>query len=223
MLHKNFQFADILVKSDADDEYFNFEGYASTFNNEDFGGDVVMPGAFKRTLKERPKVKLLWQHDTKEIIGGFTDLVEDKKGLYVKGIMPKAHPDAVKCYALLKGGFIDSLSIGYNIKESTMDGDVRQLRDLDLHEISLVTFPMNDKAVITTVKSLEKITMEQLQGCSTKRELENFLRDSELFSNQVAITLASWFPETKQSDSVEEKQLLELVARASNLAKKQLK
>ena len=132
-----------------------FAGYASTFGNVDQGYDVVMPGAFANSLKERPcsKIKMLWQHDTREPIGVWTQAKEDDKGLYVEGRILKAVQRGAECYELMKAGVIDSMSIGFKKMESdyTSSG-VRQLKELGLMEISLVTFPMNDQATVTAVK-----------------------------------------------------------------------
>jgi HK97 family phage prohead protease len=147
----------------------SFEGYASTFNNIDSGFDVVMPGAFTKSLNERPagKVKMLWQHDQTQPIGIWKTALEDGRGLFVKGKILKEVQKGAEAFALMKEGVIDSMSIGYKTLESdyTKNG-VRQLKELGLMEISLVTFPMNEQATVTGLKELNL------------RELENDLRDA---------------------------------------------
>lgn len=133
------------------------EGYASIFGNVDQGGDKVMPGAFVESLAAARRsgrtVKMLWNHNQDFPIGVWDDLVEDAKGLRVKGHMIMAVNKAREVHALLKEGAIDGLSIGYKTLKSSPDGNVRQLEKLDLYEISPVTFPMNDRARVQTVKS----------------------------------------------------------------------
>lgn len=145
-----------------------FSGYASTFGNVDSYGDIVMPGAFNKSLATRPpqKVKLLWQHDSTQPIGVWQTIQEDSKGLYVKGKILKEVAKGAEAYALMKEGVIDSMSIGYTTLESeyTKNG-TRQLKELGLMEVSLVTFPANDQATVTSLKELNP------------RELEKSLRD----------------------------------------------
>ncbi len=133
-----------------------FTGYASVFDNTDLGRDVMRPGAFTKSLSRRPagKVRMLFQHDTTEPIGIWTDLTEDKKGLKATG---KLILDTVKgreTYALMKAGALDSLSVGYRTLKDTYDRTkgVRYLEEVDLFEISVVTFAMNDRATVTAVK-----------------------------------------------------------------------
>ena len=148
MKHKSFA---LEIKADAEDR--TVEGWASTFGNKDSGGDIIVPGAFADSLTTRMP-KMLWQHDTGELIGVWDAAQETAKGLYVKGRFADT-PRGNEAYTLAKMGALDSMSIGY----STMDYDydpktgVRTLKQLELWEVSLVTFPMNEQATITTVKA----------------------------------------------------------------------
>jgi HK97 family phage prohead protease len=184
-----------------------------------------MPGAFKRSLDSKPvsKIKLLWQHSSYEPMGVYTEIREDEKGLFVKGKLPKAHSKAADCIALLKCGALDSMSIGYGTRKDEVKDGVRRLLDVELYEVSIVTFPMNEKATMTGMKSLKKriIKSKDINACSTKRDLENLLRDSGLTSKKAATIIASWFPD-KQSDSVDEKSMLTLLDEVLEKAKKQL-
>lgn len=141
------------VKQDLqeDDDYYTFTGYASTFGNLDLGNDIVMRGAFAKSLQERMP-KMLWQHDISEVIGKFDFAQEDDNGLVMHGILPKDVARAREAGVLLKMGAIDSMSIGYGINEMEYEGDIRKLIELSLYEVSLVTMPMNPKAMVTSVK-----------------------------------------------------------------------
>jgi uncharacterized protein len=151
-------------------EFGTFRGYGSVFNNLDQDYDVVRPGAFKSTLARQPRIKMLWQHRTSEIIGSFTSLQEDDKGLLCEGRINLGTEKGREAYALLKAGDMDGLSIGYRVKGFKVDQKtgVRFLKDLDLMEISLVTMPANQRAVVTDVKSVEDI--------NTLAEAEELLR-----------------------------------------------
>jgi hypothetical protein len=151
-----------LVKSD-NGSTASFSGYLSTFNNVDQGGDMVMPGAFTKTINDHEasgkKVPILWQHDTRHPIGVFTSMEQDKFGLKVEGELNLEVEKGRECYALMKQGAIDSMSIGYetiNEEVCTIDGErVNCLRELKLWEGSMVTFPMNEMALVGDVKALE--------------------------------------------------------------------
>jgi len=138
-----------------------FSGYGSMFNNTDLDRDVIAPGAFTKTLgKNAPKkIKLLWQHDPKQPIGVWEEMSEDSRGLKVKGrlLINQGVPKADEAYALLKAGALDAMSIGFMIPDGAWEFDqkkkVRIIKEADLWEISLVTFPANPKARITSVKA----------------------------------------------------------------------
>ncbi len=142
-----------------------FEGYASVFNNIDSQRDRVHAGAFKASIRERDKpVQLLWQHQWEKPIGVITALFEDARGLYMKGKLLLEVAQAREAYALLKAGVVRGLSIGYSVKRSRRNPDsgIRELLDLNLWEISLVTMPANEAAQVTVVKSLATDEMRQL-------------------------------------------------------------
>ena len=142
-----------------------FEGYASVFNNIDSHHDRVHPGAFKTSIKSRDKpVQLLWQHQWSQPIGVITSLFEDARGLYVKAKLLLDVAQAREAYSLMKAGVVRGLSIGYSVKRSRRNPDsgVRELLDLNLWEISLVTMPANEAAQVTVVKSRITDDMEAL-------------------------------------------------------------
>ena len=136
-----------------------FEGYASIFGNKDLGNDVIEKGAFMRSLRRKgaKKIKMLYQHDTKEPIGVFDKVTEDQNGLYVKGRLAMGTQKGKEVYELMKMGAIDGLSVGYRVDSKGQSYDdkrkYRVLKEVDLMEISAVTFPMNPRARIQAVKS----------------------------------------------------------------------
>ena len=174
---KKFQLLDLKEVS----EEGVFEGYASKFGDRDQGGDTVMKGAFKNSLSQRKAkgVKMLWQHDPSHPIGVWDEIKEDATGLLVRGRLLTTVQKAKETYELMKAGVIDGLSIGYRTIKSLRDDATgfRQLKEVDLWEISLVTFPMLTSATVTSVK-----------GDWTKREVERVLRDAGM-PNAMAVKL----------------------------------
>lgn len=127
------------------------EGYASLFGRRDQGGDVVQKGAYGASLKALAgagrRVKMLWQHDPSRPIGVWDEVREDATGLYVKGRILTEVAQGREAAALLGAGAIDGLSIGYRTLRAERDGKGRRLlAELDLWEVSLVTFPMLPEA-----------------------------------------------------------------------------
>jgi uncharacterized protein len=138
------------------------EGYASLFAVADDGGDIVMPGAFARSLARRGAggVKLLWQHNAAEPIGVWTSLVEDAKGLKVTGRLDLSVARAREALSLIRGGAVDGLSIGFRAVRATTDrkSGLRRLSEINLLEISVVTFPMQKLARIDAIKKRPQLT-----------------------------------------------------------------
>jgi len=129
-----------------------FAGYAAVFGHPDRGGDVVRPGAFARAVKRGAgSVPLLWQHQPGRPIGRIEYLKEDRRGLRVIGRLSEgaAGRDAA---ALLKEGALSGLSFGYRVREASGEAP-RELRDLELVEVSLVTLPMQPRARVHAVES----------------------------------------------------------------------
>jgi len=123
------------------------EGYASLFGACDQGGDVVQKGAYATSLKALKaagrSVKMLWQHDPAQPIGIWDEVREDARGLFVKGRLLETVEKGREAAALIEAGAIDGLSIGYRTRKATKnDKGQRLLAELELWEVSLVTFPM---------------------------------------------------------------------------------
>lgn len=127
------------------------EGYASVFGVADQGGDVVLRGAYAASLKRLAasgrRVKMLWQHDPGQPIGVWDEVREDGHGLWVKGHLLTDLAQGREAAALLAAGAIDGLSIGYRTLRAERDAKGRrQLAEVELWEVSLVTFPMLPEA-----------------------------------------------------------------------------
>ena len=152
------------------------EGYGSVFGVRDNYDDVIAKGAFIQSLKDHKAAgtmpAMLWQHDADKPIGVWTDMVEDEKGLRIKGQLAMETVKGKEAHALLKMGALNGLSIGFMSKEWAYDREteVRTLTAIDLWEVSLVTFPANEKARVTNVKSADEM--------ATPKDAEKALRDA---------------------------------------------
>lgn len=162
-----------------------FSGYASVFNGVDSYGDTILPGAYVDTLSKRDRpVQLRWNH-WGPIIGKWIELSEDEHGLKVTGELTPGHSVAEDAYALLKHGAVTGLSIGYRPREvNELSDDRRELKRIDLIEISVVESPADLAAQIGTVKSA-------IEDAKSIRELEHLLRDLAGLSRSDAVTLVS--------------------------------
>jgi len=202
------------VKSDAKGI---FTGYGSIFGNEDQGNDIVKKGAFTKSLTKRPasKVKMLFQHKTDEPIGVFTDIYEDNKGLFVKGQLAMGTQKGREAYELLKMGALDGMSIGFKADPDKQGYNenkrgVRTLKEVDLMEISLVTFPMNESALIQTVKGNAK----------NIREWEKILRDvGGLSRTESKIGAKALSEALNQRDAEDKQSLADLILKVANKLK----
>lgn len=137
-----------------------FSGYGSVFGVKDSYSDIVVKGAFQKSLdkwSEKTSLPaLLWQHDMAEPIGVYTKMEEDENGLYVEGrLLIDDDPLAKRAHAHLKAGSITGLSIGYSLQDHEYDKQKEAfiLKEIDLWEVSLVTFPANEQARIEDVKT----------------------------------------------------------------------
>lgn len=137
------------------------EGYASRFGEVDQGGDQVMPGAYAAALarlnEQGRRVKMLWQHDPAQPIGVWDQISEDATGLYVSGRILTETQRGAEAAALIAAGALDGLSIGYRTTKSARSANGgRELLELDLWEVSLVTFPMLPTARVTPSQKSER-------------------------------------------------------------------
>jgi hypothetical protein len=170
-----------------------FEGYASLFNREDLGHDVIAPGAFRESLLNRgaARIKMLFQHDPAEPIGVWDEIREDARGLYVCGRLMTAVSKAREVLELMRAGALDGLSIGFKAVKAKRDAasGVRRLEKVDLWEISVVTFPMLPGARVESVKARPFVA-----SAPTEREFERWLtRDAGLTRMEARAVLRSGF------------------------------
>ncbi len=128
-----------------------FAGYAAVFDRPDRGGDIVRHGAFAASLAKRGEVPLLWQHRSGVVIGTIEHLSEDARGLRVIGRLGEGS-DALRVADLLGKGMIDGLSFGYRVRETGSSGSLRELREVELIEVSVVADPMQPRARIHAIE-----------------------------------------------------------------------
>lgn len=143
-----------------------FAGYASLFNKVDLGQDAVAPGAFRKTLLSRgiSGIRMLFQHDPSMVLGIWLDIFEDEIGLYVQGQLTSGVAKADEVRALVKSGALDGLSIGFKTIKSRKNATsgVRLITEVDLWEISVVTFPMLPEARLDASVMPEKADLKSL-------------------------------------------------------------
>lgn len=145
---------------DLDEEAGTFTGYAAVFGNVDFDGDLIEPGAFRKTIRESGgKVPILWQHDRYEPIG-IGQLAEDGKGLVAEGQLNLETQRGREARALMQQGALSGLSIGYKAIKPVMEAGVRRLKEVAVREFSPVTFPANELARVATVKGYGSLLRE---------------------------------------------------------------
>jgi HK97 family phage prohead protease len=212
----------LFVKFDskAVDDAGVIEGYGSIFGNVDQGGDIVAPGAFAKSLAAHKSAgtlpAMLWQHDSTSPIGVWEEMAEDSNGLKVKGRLEIGSEIGRRNFNLIKMGALRGLSIGYRtvVDQYDRDTDIRTLKELELWEVSPVTFPMNRSAGISVVKSATL--------WNTITEFESWLRDAAGISRREAKALASHGFKALARDATEESAaddalVRELRALANNL------
>ncbi len=155
-----------------------FAGYGAVFGNVDLGGDIIIPGAFKKSLAEKRRAgglpSMFWMHDPGRVPGKWVDMAEDKHGLAVKGVLAET-PLGDEIRTLLKMEAVRGLSIGYMTRDHDYDKEGnRLLKEVDVFEVSVVSLPMNPLAQVAHAKS-------RLSACGeyvpTPREFERHLRD----------------------------------------------
>jgi len=177
MMHKTI---DRRLEVKAVGDQGSFTAYGSVFGNIDLHRDIVVPGAFEKSLSRHKSngtmPSMLWQHDMRQVIGKYSDMREDEKGLLLEGELFIDSPihQAKEAHYLMKAKAVTGFSIGFNIpkggQEYDEDKDCWEIKEIDLVEVSLVTYPANQQARLETVKS----------AMETPKFFERFLRDAGL-------------------------------------------
>jgi len=194
-----------------------FSGYASVFGGVDSCGDTIVPGAYKNTIMDRERpIQLRFNHEP-GVIGKWTRIEEDDKGLYVEGELTPGHSKAIDVYASLKHGAISGLSIGYRaIKYAKNQTGGFNLEEIALIEISVVESPADLNAQIGTIKSV-------LDEMKTLKEIEALLRDAGGFSRADATALVSRVKALSHGDRESEKNASELLQYIQSASSKLLR
>lgn len=175
-----------------------FEGYASVFNVVDGDGDIILPGAFAQALKTQTRsVAMFFNHRRNEIpVGKWLDLAEDTVGLHVRGELTPGNPQSEALKAAMIHGTVGGMSVGFTAAKA----DVEQIATgfsfknaTRLSEISICTFPANEQATVSTLKSMDAI--------ESIRDAETWLRDSAGLSKSEAQALIARIKSAVRSDS----------------------
>jgi len=207
---------DVPLKIKSINEKGEFEGYGSVFGVKDSHSDIVVAGAFQKSLarwNEKGQLPaLLWMHKLDEPIGIYTEIKEDENGLLIKGrLLIDDDPLAKRAYAHMKAGSITGFSIGYELIDYEWDRDKQAfiLKEIDLWEISLVLFPSNDESRLIDVKTT------LLRGDTPQPKIvEKHLRDVGFSRQQAKAFMAKGFSGLNQRDVDHE-----LIEKLNNLTK----
>lgn len=198
-----------------DDASRKFSGYASVFNGVDSYGDTIIAGAYKATLQDRQRpIQLRWNHYG-PVIGKWTAIREDEKGLFVEGELTPGHSVAEDAYSLLKHGAVTGMSIGYRIPAggSEKNGDTRLLKQIDLIEISIVESPADLQAQIGDVKAA-------INEADSLKEIEALLREAAGFSRADATALVARIKSMSRGERDDETKASELFGALTALHEK---
>ena len=167
------------------DEAGYIAGIAAGYGNVDHGGDLIMPGALTKAIAGRASVPMLLFHDHKRPVGSWSKFDESSDGLHVEGKIAIKSDAGRDAHALVESRALAGLSIGYKTLRHKFEGKTRQLHELSLHEVSLVPVGMNERALVTQIKSIV-----EGGGTPSVREFEEFLRDAGGFSKTLAAAIA---------------------------------
>lgn len=197
-IKKTLSFEETEIKFTGDGTQGIFEGYASVFNNTDSDGDIILPGAFKKALTSQSrKVAMFFNHKTWELpVGKWDDLSEDNKGLYVRGQLTPGHSGATDLKAAMQHGTVEGMSVGFSVSKDdySMGTSGRIFKNIQaLREISVCTFPANELAGVSAMKSVD--------GIETIRDVENWLRDSVGLNKSQALGFIARFRSAMRSES----------------------
>ncbi|MES4613009.1 MAG: HK97 family phage prohead protease [Ewingella sp.] len=208
-INKTLSFDQTEIKFTGDGKQGIFEGYASVFNNTDSDGDIILPGAFKNALANQTrKVAMFFNHKTWDLpVGKWDALEEDSKGLLVRGQLTPGHSGASDLKAAMQHGTVEGMSVGFSVSKDdySMGTSGRIFKNVAaLREISVCTFPANELAGVSAMKSAE--------GIETIRDIENWLRDSVGLSKSQAVGMIARFKSAIRSESEGDQDKSEIAA-----------
>ncbi len=213
-MHLNYLVRPFEFKSLDQDVQGSFSGYGSVFGNIDSYDEIVAAGAFKKSLKEIKasgrKIPALWNHNSDEPVGVYKSIAEDEIGLPCEGLLQIKVGRGLEVYELSKMGAVQGMSIGYITKNSSTDHEtgIRTLKEIELWEISLVTFPANKLATLTDVKSA-------MQSLETLADCEGWLRDAARLTRSQAKQFISQIKNASNPRDAD--QLAEIKAKLRNI------
>jgi HK97 family phage prohead protease len=210
LLKMEMQYKQVSFETKSVSDNGQIEGYASVFGNVDSYGDVVVKGAFSDFLSNNSekKIPILWQHDTREPVGVASQLKEDDKGLYMMSELALKVRRGQEAHELAKMGAITGFSIGYTVEEerfSKQEG-INYLTRLKLWEVSIVTFPANEKAQIEGVKQI--LTDG---GMPSEREIEDLLRRAGFSKTQSKTFISKGYRSLLNRRDADEEQAIQLI------------
>lgn len=220
---------------EVDLEKGTFIGYASKFGVPDHVNDIIVKGAFTRTLKNKgAKRTLLWQHNPYEPIGN-GEHEENEEGLLIRGSFNLDTAKGKEAFSLVKRGDINGLSIGFNIEDEQTDNGVRYIKEANLWETSIATFPCLDVARISEVKSyflgIDKTNKSQVNNIKEalkylgeyverfdekeivvyKTDLENIMTKTTLLLSKAGMLLNPFEEKNKHLNNESDKKALEAI------------
>lgn len=204
---------DVPFEIKAVNEDGTFKGYGSVFGVLDSYREIVLPGAFTKSIAVR-QPKMLWQHRSAEPIGVYDVVKEDNIGLYLEGRLALKTQRGAEAYELMKMGAVGGLSIGFVTREDSYDKveNVRKLAEVDLWEVSPVTFPANMAAGITDVKN-----MLEAGELPNLKDFEAFLREAGFSKTQATAIAGKGLAHLLRGEPVDEKAMEELASEARRL------
>lgn len=198
-LNKQLKLQD--VELSVDGQPGTFRGYASKFNGIDSYGDTILPGAYDKVVAAGGTVPVFFNHESLDLpIGKYTKLSANSQGLYVEGVLTLDIPRARDVYNALKAGTVSGLSVGIGIAEDDWEPNAetggKTIKNVSmLREISICTFPADDRARVSLVKA------EDIDQMQTIRDVEKCLRDAG-FSKSQALAFVAKTKDILSSESL---------------------
>lgn len=182
---------DFALETKALDEEGHIEGLAAGYGNVDFGGDVMLPGSITKSLSGKSSIPMLMFHKHDRPAGVWTGFNETSDGLLVKGRFAMSTRQGKEAHSLVKDGALAGLSVGLNNVKAKFVGQNRHIHEANVHEISLVTVPMNERTQVLSVKTADALASWVAGDRPDQRELEAILKAAFSVSNSEAERMAN--------------------------------